>query len=129
MQKKKIDTWNYLLMHLRHLSKLTIREICRQTGIPERIYNEMEAGRHVITSEEADLLGTLLGIEPYYLSQQSYQVELIRLTKYVLEYKQEKINQLSRALKRKINTTKKDSKKYHEKDRHHKKEVATHRKA
>lgn len=100
--QKKYKCWNYLLIHLRLTSGLTIRAICRQTAIPEKVYDNMESGNHPVTTEDAELLGALFNIDPYYLTQHSLQLQLLLHTEYRLAAKQKQITQLTKALKRKI---------------------------
>lgn len=104
-RKMKMPSGNYLLIHLRQASGLSVRNICRRTAIPEHEYNDMEAGGTIINDQEAELLGTLLKVEPYYLKDYSRQLQVIKAVHLLLDAKNKKIEQLTNALKRKIKTT------------------------
>ncbi|QEC68978.1 hypothetical protein FRZ67_17295 [Panacibacter ginsenosidivorans] len=87
-------------------SGFSIRMVCQQTAIPEYEYSNMESGA-IIDEQEAELLGTLLGVEPYYLKDYSMQLQFINAAQLMLNAKNKKIRQLANALKRKIKTTNK----------------------
>ena len=95
---------NYLLMHGRERCGLTVLQVCRRTGIDAKKYALMETGRYIIGQHEAELLGTLLAIPPPYLMQGSICLEWMHSHRDVVRIKNEKIRELTKALKQKIHS-------------------------
>jgi len=93
---------NLLLLHLREQRRLTPEQIEERTGIPAAIYLEYENTPTLISSTDIELLSVLLKVKPEYLRDYSHQLELFACHNGIMALKEERIRQLTKALKRKI---------------------------
>ena len=93
---------DYLLKHARQSRRLTIQQVAAKTGIAKEEYEQMEAGCTIISTTDAELLSTLLKINPQYIKAHNMQLQLLYVVKDIMEMDKKKIASLTKALKRKI---------------------------
>lgn len=92
---------NLLLLHLRQQRRLTLRQIEQRTGITAAQYLEYEQGGHM-SDTDAELLSALLNIKWVHLRTYSDQLDYFAHSKGILQLKDKRIEQLTKALKRYI---------------------------
>ena len=93
---------NIFLLHLREQRCLTPKQIEERTGIPAAKYLEYENTPTLIPAEYLELLSALLRVKPGYLEEYCHQLHVFAHHKGVVAILEERIRQLTRALKRKI---------------------------
>jgi transcriptional regulator with XRE-family HTH domain len=93
---------NLLLLHLREQKRLTPLKIEKITGIPAASYVEYEQGTMPVPDTELELLSTLFKVKWIHLRTYSDQLDYFAHSKGILDLKNKRIEQLTKALKRYI---------------------------
>lgn len=96
---------NLFLLHLREQRRLTPLQIEERTGIPAAQYLEYENTPTFMPTEYIELLSVLLRVKAEYLESYCHQLHLFAHHKGMLEIQEERIQNLTRALKRRIRNT------------------------
>ena len=93
---------NLLLLHCREQRKLSPEQIELKTGIPVSRYRSYENAQMPISLTDIELLSGLLKIRQEYLIIYSHQLDVFTAYKGILDVKDQKIKELTSALKRTI---------------------------